>query len=254
MKELIKKIIFFVVYYSGLSTIYRVLTPGRYRIICYHRFDKEFKNSVLSVSLVTLKKQLNYLNKCYQPVTLKALMTDFNISHRSRIALTIDDGDCGLKDAWLIFQQANIKPTLFLAFNLVGQNSYLNHYDLNDLVGRGLNVESHTLSHPHLSELKSERAEVEISLSKKKIQSLIGKTVDYFAYPYGKYQDYTNTNLEQVKKAGYQAAFTIEEGTIRKSDDIWQLRRIVVFDEPMFMFKVRVSGIIDDVINYFQSK
>lgn len=250
MKSIIKKIIFPLVYYSGLSELYLLFTANRSRVIVYHRFRPSKEESNLSVSLATLARQLAYLAQRYQLVALRQVVDSLRKPNgKNLVAVTIDDGDAGLKDAWVSFKKFNCAPTLFLACDLAGHNSFLTWPEIDYLVKEGLAVESHTLSHPRLSRLSSREAAAEIIDSKTKLEARLTKTVHYFAYPYGKKDDYNRANAEQVKKAGYEAAFTIEEGTIQPKADHWQLNRIVVFDEPMFMFKVRVSGILDDLIN-----
>ena len=69
-----------------------------------------------------------------------------------------------------------------------------------------------------------------------------------FAYPFGDAQDYTNETLELVREAGYRAACTLDERTFGPHEDPYALPRLVIFDEPLWMFKVRISGVFDDVL------
>lgn len=53
------------------------------------------------------------------------------------------------------------------------------------MANNGIEFGAHTMTHPHLSRIPSERAVKEISDSKAAIQRNLGKEVGFFAYPYG---------------------------------------------------------------------
>ena len=57
--------------------------------------------------------------------------------------------------------------------------------------------------------------------------------------------------IDIVKSLGFKQAYTIEEGTNSPKANPYTLKRLVVFDEPIFMFKTRVSGILDDIKNLY---
>lgn len=67
---------------------------------------------------------------------------------------------------------------------------------------------SHTRSHEALSALLPESVEAELLDSKDRIESQLQKSVTTFAYPYGKENDFTAENVEQVKRCGFQLAVT----------------------------------------------
>jgi peptidoglycan/xylan/chitin deacetylase (PgdA/CDA1 family) len=91
----------------------------------------------------------------------------------------------------------------------------------------GISFGSHSLSHPRLSQIDSDKARFEIRKSKEILQSRLGREIDFFAYPYG---DMNEAVEKMVKEAGYKAAVWAWGGINRKDTNIYQLRRIPVFD------------------------
>lgn len=102
----------------------------------------------------------------------------------------------------------------------------------------------HTKTHPILSCCTEETVTYEISESKQKIESQLRKTADIFCYPNGKFQDIDDTIINSLKKSGYRAAVSAEEGFdhILKTTDFFRLRRYSFPDDPI-KFKQLISGL-----------
>ncbi len=69
----------------------------------------------------------------------------------------------------------------------------------------GMEIGSHTVSHPQLTKLDDQAARAELVDSKKELEDILGAPVTAFCYPYGKF----NRRLsELVQESGYQLART----------------------------------------------
>ncbi len=68
------------------------------------------------------------------------------------------------------------------------------------------------------------RLESEVFESKRILEERLNKSVDFFCYPYGSFDDISK---EYVKKA-YKAAFTLKIGQNLPNDDLFELKRIEV--------------------------
>jgi peptidoglycan/xylan/chitin deacetylase (PgdA/CDA1 family) len=87
---------------------------------------------------------------------------------------------------------------------------------------------SHTVSHPVLSSLPAAAQQAEILGSKQRLESLIGREVSSFAYPYGSRADYTKTTTAIVRDSGFRlACANVPEG-VSSSGDRLQLPRFLV--------------------------
>ncbi len=88
--------------------------------------------------------------------------------------------------------------------DIVGNN--LSWDDAREMLNSGISFGSHTMTHPALTRISLEKAQMEIFNSKKIIEQEIGEEVKAFSYPHGIYSKATK-NL--VKDGGYSCAFTI---------------------------------------------
>jgi len=124
------------------------------------------------------------------------------------IMLTFDDGYQNFyTNAYPELKKRNMKAVVFV---ISGFNSgdYLTREQILDLSQNNIEIGSHTISHPDLSIVSTEKAQNEISESKRMIESIIGKTILSFCYPAGKYNEKT---IEAVRNE-YKYAVTTNPG------------------------------------------
>lgn len=81
----------------------------------------------------------------------------------------------------------------------------------------------HTCSHPHLSQLNEEEQRREIADCKADLETIIGKPVRHFAYPYG---DYNECTLRIVRELGFDTAVTTSGRQVRNDARLLELDRV----------------------------
>ena len=96
-------------------------------------------------------------------------------------------------------------------------------------------VGAHSRTHPILSALEPETARAEIDGSRSDLQQMLGQPVLDFAYPNGRFADFSDTIIRLVAEAGYRCAVTTEPGTVRRGDDRLALRRCLPGNVPAFL-------------------
>jgi len=102
-----------------------------------------------------------------------------------------------------------------------------------------IEVGSHTITHPFLSELTKNQQAQEIFESQRQLSELSGKPVRYFAYPSG---DYNQDTLELVMEAGYHAAFaTIPRGL--GNDPRFEIERIGIYSSSLLKLHAKALGV-----------
>ena len=84
-------------------------------------------------------------------------------------------------------------------------------------------IGSHTVTHPRLDKLTPEEQRDEISTSKYKLEAVVGKQVDHFAFPYGCYNADT---VLIVAECGYKTAVRAYGGIVRKGAELLQINRV----------------------------
>lgn len=78
--------------------------------------------------------------------------------------------------------------------------------ELAALSERGVEVGSHTLTHPHLPRLSDEELRRELVESRERLQDKLGRSCRYLAYPFGDDDERVHRAAE---RAGYEAAFAL---------------------------------------------
>ena len=87
--------------------------------------------------------------------------------------------------------------------------------DVRHLSENGIEMGSHTVSHPILTRISLDDVQLELEKSKQVIEGETKLLVSSFAYPNGQYSDFNDAIVECVRKAGYKIAFTLLPGPTR---------------------------------------
>ena len=94
-----------------------------------------------------------------------------------------------------------------------------------ELEAAGFRCESHTVSHPRLSEIPTNACERELVDSRRMLEDQLGRSVHHLAYPHGSH----NANVMAIAEAaGYRSACTTIIGRSPSSDSPFALRRVLV--------------------------
>ena len=89
----------------------------------------------------------------------------------------------------------------------------------------GLQLGVHSATHRTLPVLNEVELQHEVVNSREMIRSRTGVTPEFFAYPYGLWNDRVR---DAVRAAGYRAAFTLEFGPHSTTTDPWTLPRMSI--------------------------
>jgi len=107
---------------------------------------------------------------------------------------------------------------------------YMTRRDIQYWSNHGIDFGIHTDTHPCLTILNEEEIYREISESKKALEAIIEKSVNAFAYPYGKEGDYNDVTSSLLKKAGINIGMIFEQGmnNLDDSNNLLELHRFGV--------------------------
>ncbi len=113
---------------------------------------------------------------------------------------------------------------------------------LRGLADAGMIVGGHTVNHPILSVLDDKGAREEIERNRDELGSILGHVPRFFAYPNGKPgADYSARDVELVRQAGYEAAFSTSIGSVGPESDVFQLPRFTPWDRTAGRFALRLA-------------
>lgn len=160
--------------------------------------------------------------------------------------LTFDDGFLGVHEhAAPVLAALGWPATVFLVSQLIGQRDtwceahnpsgitypLMDASQIRELRAQGFSFHSHTRNHADLPTLDDGALRDQLVGARDDLQALLGETIDYLAYPYGRYDERV---LQAAQAAGYRAAFSVQPGFNRRDIDRFRVRRLDVFgtDSP----------------------
>lgn len=134
------------------------------------------------------------------PFRFTTVLQALSSSSENVLSLTFDDGDVSVCTRALpILNEAGIRATAFVSPSRERKLREM----LCDLLAAGWEIGSHSLTHPPLDLVDTQRARVEIQESRCELGDLIGTAVYGFAFPYGRYGP---RELKLACEAGYTYA------------------------------------------------
>jgi peptidoglycan/xylan/chitin deacetylase (PgdA/CDA1 family) len=202
-------------------------------IILYHNIDGK---GAFSISAEALRGQFSMIrNLGIRIVPLRTLIERLETRRPfsdTVMVITFDDGFNAMYTKLLpIANEFRYPVTLFVyTDNIVRRGSKsLTWGKLRELDQSGVSVESHTLSHPDLAALSKKpgmesrkKLYEEIYLSKRVLELYLGRDVEMFAFPYGRY-DLSLVDLCGL--AGYKRVFSTDYGSNVVTRNNFCLRR-----------------------------
>lgn len=210
---------------------------SRFEILVYHRIGRENSWDGLTISERLFEEQMQFVRRRCRPMTLEALVRDVfegRVIPPRALAVTFDDGYADTYDlAFPILQRIKIPATLFIT------TAYMDRVDsppsgapmlswkrVLEMQKKGVDIGSHTLTHPNLAQCSLEEVRRQLIGSRERIERKLGKPARLFAYPYGRAQTFNPAVQTCVSQAGFLAACTMLPGSNGPDTDRYALRRL----------------------------
>jgi len=219
-------------------------TGKKIKVLMYHRIFDPMNGSpddrMTCISPGTFRSHLRTIERLgFTPITFEdyELHLDGRMNlPRKPIIITFDDGYVDTLEQGLpILREFGMKAVVFaLADPKMSSNSWdagknitqaplMNREQIIELHSAGIEIGSHSLTHPHLTELTREQAWEEISRSRVLLEILLNAPVRVFAYPYG---DLNADVRHLVGEAGYRFGCGVFTGPPSIGSDHFDIRRI----------------------------
>jgi len=216
-KRILKIVVSFVFYSGsrarrGLQRIMGRKLPGTCVVLYYHAVPAALRGRFAG--------QMDVLKRCAKPVRSDLQEPLENGVHHA--VVTFHDAFVSVSDnAVPELARRGIPATIFAPSGYLGERPQWikdeRHSDFGELIldAKGLrsleselvSIGSHTVSHPSLPTLSGDRAREELRKSKNDLETILGRPVELFAFPYG---DYNEELVGWTKQVGYRRVFTIE--------------------------------------------
>ena len=198
-----------------------ILARPQVPILCYHQIrDWRPKDSQTAkdyiIPTTAFREQMQMLaDSGYHtvlPDQLYAYLTTGASLPSKPVMLTFDDGDLDqYETAVPILDKHGFKGAFFImtvAIGRRGKQPYMDKAQIKDLSDRGHAIGAHTWDHHSVKKYQGDDWKIQVEEPKAKLEAIIGKPVNYFAYPFGLWNKQA---LPEIKKRGYMAAFTLAD-------------------------------------------
>lgn len=202
-------------------------------VLCYHRI-REYKPTDRSgkpyiVPPAVFREQIKFLaDSGYQTISpdqyYNYLATGAPLPEKP-VMITFDDTEAeqhtiGASE----LEKYGFKGVFFLMTIVINRPHYMTKEQIKDLADRGHTVGSHTWDHHMVTKYTEEDWNKQLTESKAKIESITGKPVLHFAYPFGLWN---KPAIPELKERGIRTAYQLS--TARDSTEpLHTIRRIIV--------------------------
>jgi peptidoglycan/xylan/chitin deacetylase (PgdA/CDA1 family) len=140
------------------------------------------------------------------------------------LIISFDDGfESIYTRAMPILRKNNLRATFFIVSSFVGTRDYLSWDQLLEMKAAGMNIESHTHTHPVLTKLSREKIKEELTTSKEMLEGKLQSEITALCVPGG----FTNGIVAEIaRECGYTALCTSLIGLNRIDKAHFELRRL----------------------------
>lgn len=213
-------------------------------ILGWHRIDAQ--GGGLGTAVEVFEQQLDHLEAwgaTVLPLDEAVSSIQAGTLPPRAVAITFDDGYASVVEtAWGMLRRRNMPATLFVVSDYLdaakrfpwdaGANSsdhvrLVDRPNLLEAVDEGLDVGSHTVSHPWLPRLLPPDLRRELADSRHVLEDLLQRPVTSLAYPSG---GWNSAVRDAAMAAGYHVGLTVDRGRSSPSRDPLSLRRSIVPD------------------------
>lgn len=174
------------------------------------------------------------------------------------VILTFDDGYLdNYVYAYPILRRLGFPATVFVITRLVGTDEILEPHlsmcsyggtredyrilgwqEIQEMGGERVTFGSHSVTHPWLTDVAPEQVEWEVATSKAMLEKNLGRPVEFFCYPGGRF---TPDIIESVKMAGYRGAVVTPSGP-GVVDSQFTLKRVGIYrHDTMRSFRFKLT-------------
>ena len=216
-------------------------------VLFYHRIADDRANP-WTISNATFVRQMCWLRERFDFISLEDAQQRMRRGYNPQpcVSITFDDGyadNCQQAIPWLV--KHRIPCTYFVTLrNVMSEEPFAHDLamghrfvpntleQLRAMAAAGVEIGSHAYTHADLGPITDPRLlHYELVASKEGLQAALGRTIRYFAFPFGHYANLNSTAFEVARKAGYAGVCSAYGGFNFPDDDPFHLQRIPVDDD-----------------------
>ena len=148
------------------------------------------------------------------------------LSAEKSVAITFDDGcETDLITAAPVLRDAGFHATFYATVGFLGKSGYMSIAQLRELSAFGFEIGCHSMTHAYLDDLDPQRLHNEIVDARSRLEDMIGRKVEHFSCPGGRYNDQA---LALTRQTGYRSVATSRAHANRPATDPFRLGRVAI--------------------------
>ncbi len=235
-------------------------------ILCYHSVHpaKDFA----SASPDLFEKHLKWLRANCEIIRFRdafAVASNAAARQRPAVALTFDDGYAdNYEYAFPLLCKIGVTATFFVVAGLLDQDPAVvarlqslrrsGYSDIRPLTwdqvhamkGEGMDIGSHTYSHPNLAKLTADQAVMELRRSKEIIEDRLRRSITELAYPFGMLRRHVSHETQRIaRQVGYQHGAAVAFRPVTAADTEMALPRFLVTADDVETLAAKIHGAWD---------
>lgn len=228
ISQTIKSIVHCILNYSG----YVFHFNRKSKVFYYHDIGKTYTKMGTGAELISSHID-SILNQGFKIVP--------NITERdNQVMICFDDGWHGIYDYRDLFIKKGLKPTIFIAVDLIGKSGYLTEKEIFELKDAGFIFESHSWSHQGLPFCGNDETLFhELLDSKIELEHRFKQSIDSICFPQGRYSKHI---VDICYKSGYRKLYSSLPGGIFDLESEGVLCRNLLAEVPPSQVKYVLMG------------
>jgi peptidoglycan/xylan/chitin deacetylase (PgdA/CDA1 family) len=203
-------------------------------LLVYHDIDEGdrpqggVEEKVYTIGREAFTGQMEYLRQQRYAVTslgdYLGAASEGGRSDGKPIIVTFDDGHVShFEVAYPVLKAFEFRATFFITVDWIGSAGFLCWEHVKELSEEGMEIGSHTVSHPYLTQVPLEEVRRELEQSKAILEDKLGKSVGFLCAPGGYYNDPVKKVAQEV---GYVGMCTTGWSGHLPFEDMYDLKRL----------------------------
>jgi peptidoglycan/xylan/chitin deacetylase (PgdA/CDA1 family) len=233
---------------TGWDLAARVARPAPKLTILYYHAVAADRAAAFDAQMAYLRRTANIVGADH----IGPLAAD-----RPNVAVTFDDAFRSVRENALpALVRHQVPATIFVPTGYLGRTpgwrmetsgdqaeTVMSGEEIAGLPTELIAIGSHTIDHPHLSQLAEAEVAQQFAASRQALEALLGRTIDTLAFPYG---DHNARVVEQARAAGYRHVYTVAPQAIGAGDGaISRGRTSADPADPPGLFALKSRGAFD---------
>ena len=231
------------VYRHMLMWLWRMQGKDAARVYMFHSVVED-PNDVYSEFAITkesFEKFIRYgLERGQKPMDAEILKNavDNPDAYRNHFAVTFDDiYDSVYENAYPVLKELNVPFIVFVTPKLINsidrwhKHPMITMEHLREMAADPLCIiGAHGVEHKYFRNYTDMQAKQSMTESKIWLEQTFGKTVEFFAFPFGRIVEVSNSNIRTLSECDYHCGFSALDGSLKQKwfTGRWYLPRILV--------------------------